>query len=842
MNLMLPDKLKVEVDNVKDFPSEIEVKNLKEYPKEIKINNLKEISKYIKIPKPEKVKFPKSFKISNLSEIDIPSEIDLKDPGWLKQLSSDELMEVLIDFGERVKKGDGIKVDLDRYRDPKKALSVRLSNGRQFYNAVVTAFSAAAAPIAAFKNAAGAVKQALVDGDNIVVTNQGNRISTTLFNSRDAATLAANAKFQGEGEDVSKYGRVGVSITSDNKTNGVLTMEVSRDNVTWGGPTRAWADTRFAQPHMWEIVEQYFRIKYVNGTTEATNLAIQVQYSNNGAILLGHQLDETLLDETEALIVRAVSVGQDPNDAYKNEGNSGIHDGNSSTTNLTTATSLVFTGAWVDVSGYHGISVLVDGTSSGVVSGTLQQQFSHDGVTVHRSINTDTADVTDTLPRTLGVVAKFFRIIYTSDGDLLTFNVQTMLHTEQIGLVSRMDQTIQGTEDVNLVRDPTDFYLDAARKHIAGQRAFFFFGHNNALQSGVFEDVWAGGGDIQWQTTAAKIKVQSSDVNDDSGREVTKVICDTRTNTTDGQYFDISAQDGTLYRVYMDTTGADATQPAAGGRTLTKVDIFTGVADTIAGVGDALAKVLNAQSDFISAVTADGIIFCTDANAGTATDAANGDLGGIWAISTDTQGATAGVGLHSVEVHGLSDAGVDQDEVIFLNGTTAVESNLTYMRVNLVHNEEVGTYGGSHEGNIEIRVTNATFSNGDLLGKMEGIEGNAGDGPQYGYGEAQNGFTSVPLGKVLYITRLEVIPKANKAINVILYERDGLLTTTSPYQPRRVIWSAEELEAPVEKEFKSHIKIKALADLFFRAEGQGGVSGVDAELDYYLVDADADGA
>ena len=190
----------------------------------------------------------------------------------------------------------------------------------------------------------------------------------------------------------------------------------------------------------------------------------------------------------------------------------------------------------------------------------------------------------------------------------------------------------------------------------------------------------------------------------------------------------------------------------------------------------------------------------------------------------------------------MDSAGKDIEEVLALSGTTPVESVNSYLRVNLVHNEEVGTYGGSHRGNIEIRVTNVVFATGDLLGKMEGIEGNAGDNVQYGYGEAQNGFTSIPLGKVAYITRLEVIPKANKAINVILYERDGLLTVSDPFQPRRIIWSAEELESPVEKEFKSHIKIKALADLFFRAEGQGGVSGVDVELDYYLVDADAVGA
>ncbi len=80
--------------------------------------------------------------------------------------------------------------------------------------------------------------------------NDSNTISTSSFNSRDAATFAAAATFQGVGEDVSAYGRAGISIKSDNATDGTLTIETSHDNVIWGGPTRTWANTSIAQPHM----------------------------------------------------------------------------------------------------------------------------------------------------------------------------------------------------------------------------------------------------------------------------------------------------------------------------------------------------------------------------------------------------------------------------------------------------------------------------------------------------------------------------------------------------------------------------------------------------------------
>lgn len=396
--------------------------------------------------------------------------------------------------------------------------------------------------------------------------NVPNKIST--LNVRAAATLAASAVYQGTGEDVSKYGRAGIAIVSDNATDGVLTIETSHDNVTWGGPTRTWANTSIAAPHMWNIVEKYFRIKYTNGTTEATNLAIQVQYSVNADIMLGHQLNETLAEEVEAVVIRP-------------------------------------------------------GTS---------------------------------------------------------------------------------------------FDLDAARVHITGQRSFFFFGYNGAVTS-TWQDIHPTGGDINWQMAAQSIEVVS-------------------TNAADN-------------------------------------------------------------------------------------------------------GTTPGLGCQSVEVHGLSATGEDQSEVILTNGTTAVTGSLTYVRVNKMHNELVGTYGGSHQGDITCQVAGG----GAVLSKMTGVEGAVDSTVQYGTGEAGNGYWTVPLGKVMYITKLEVIPdvSANKTVDVVLYEREGILDVTTPFQPRRILWEEQSATESVEKIFKSHLKIKALTDVFFRAKSSG-TSPIAVSLDFYLVDADSSGA
>ena len=209
-------------------------------------------------------------------------------------------------------------------------------------------------------------------------------------------------------------------------------------------------------------------------------------------------------------------------------------------------------------------------------------------------------------------------------------------------------------------------------------------------------------------------------------------------------------------------------------------------------------------------------------------------------LSSNAADTSAGLGVRSVELHGLSVTGVDQSEVIAMNGTSAVESSLTYCRINKLHNEDVGTYGGSHQGDVTCRVT----SGGSIQSVMVGEEGNVNSSVQYGLGEASNGYWSVPLGKVLYITDVTVNVQigTNKTCDVILYEREGILDTAAPMDPRRIIWNRFGIEGAHTEKFKSHIKIKALTDLWFRAKAEASGTRVDVKCHFFLVDADANGA
>ena len=215
--------------------------------------------------------------------------------------------------------------------------------------------------------------------------------------------------------------------------------------------------------------------------------------------------------------------------------------------------------------------------------------------------------------------------------------------------------------------------------------------------------------------------------------------------------------------------------------------------------------------------------------------------GQIEITSTDDEDGGAGTdtGVLSVEVHGLSATGVDQDEVIVTSGTTTTTATtLTYIRINKMHSETVGTYGGSHVGDIRA---NLKGGGGVQLAIMTG----EGEGTtQYGLGEASNGYWTVPLGKVLYITDLTVNVQSSGSNtgDVILYEREGILNTSTPFDPRRILWNAFDIQGEHREVFKSHIKIKQLTDLFFRAKASQNTVRIDVKCHFYLLDGDASGA
>ena len=136
--------------------------------------------------------------------------------------------------------------------------------------------------------------------------------------------------------------------------------------------------------------------------------------------------------------------------AYSPAVRSTVDTGNSTTAALNAAG--VFTGSWTDVEVWNGISVILNGTSASTAPGTLVMQFSQDGITVTKPITVPVGDIGGVIPpRTLGTIAKYFRVVYTNGGVAqTTFSLQTMLHTSQVNPVSRLDDGFDNEDVINV--------------------------------------------------------------------------------------------------------------------------------------------------------------------------------------------------------------------------------------------------------------------------------------------------------------------------------------------------------------------------------------------------------
>ncbi len=165
LDITIPEKFKVDVDNWPE-PSkgtkDVKVTNLPKQtvlPKSIEVSNL-----------PKQEKFPKKIEVSNLPKpLEFPKKIDISKPDWFKQLTKEELASVISETLNKLNK-QGVAVDLDKYRDPKQALAVRLSDGRKFYQALAGVVEAMGrGQDFPFKTIGGTPKEALVERDGTVV-------------------------------------------------------------------------------------------------------------------------------------------------------------------------------------------------------------------------------------------------------------------------------------------------------------------------------------------------------------------------------------------------------------------------------------------------------------------------------------------------------------------------------------------------------------------------------------------------------------------------------------------------------------------------------------------------
>lgn len=126
------------------------------------------VAKELKISLPETFQvwvknqqlFPKEIKVSNIKEIIIPEKVEIKETKWLEKYII-PLAKLIVKLPEEIA-NKILRVDIVSPRTPDKAIPVRLSDGKRFYNAILSMVSGGGRG-SPFRTASGQFDDALID-------------------------------------------------------------------------------------------------------------------------------------------------------------------------------------------------------------------------------------------------------------------------------------------------------------------------------------------------------------------------------------------------------------------------------------------------------------------------------------------------------------------------------------------------------------------------------------------------------------------------------------------------------------------------------------------------------
>jgi hypothetical protein len=179
---------------------------------------------------------------------------------------------------------------------------------------------------------------------------------------------------------------------------------------------------------------------------------------------------------------------------------------------------------------------------------------------------------------------------------------------------------------------------------------------------------------------------------------------------------------------------------------------------------------------------------------------------------------TAGTGMRSLRMYGLSASGLEQTEDILLNGTTPVTSTLSYLRLNKAKGLTGGTLA-HNDGNITIRQSVTTAN---IFAVMPAT-----------YNSTMIAAYTIPADKNGYLLsqRSAIANKTSAAVDIrIKVRQPGNLFTVNGEAALNSQGSGF-----INIDFKIPSQLPPLTDLFIEAEASANVA-VTAFFDILLVD------
>ena len=206
------------------------------------------------------------------------------------------------------------------------------------------------------------------------------RLSGVSNNLSTNIPLLANQTYDSGWTSVDRYASAGVLISSDIAGSSLgLTFELSADGITVDSADTYTYKAQGGKVYVVPLVANFFRIIYKNGPIDQGTFRIQTKLFKETLIASSHRINDSIIDEDDAQLVKSVISGQNPDGQFVNAPLSGIVTSNSSSTPL--GVGGVFQGPYFDTEGFAETSFVLKTDQAGIV--TIDS--SPDGVNIIRS-------------------------------------------------------------------------------------------------------------------------------------------------------------------------------------------------------------------------------------------------------------------------------------------------------------------------------------------------------------------------------------------------------------------------------------------------------------------------
>jgi hypothetical protein len=191
--------------------------------------------------------------------------------------------------------------------------------------------------------------------------------------------------------------------------------------------------------------------------------------------------------------------------------------------------------------------------------------------------------------------------------------------------------------------------------------------------------------------------------------------------------------------------------------------------------------------------------------------------------------APGGTGARAVTITGIDANGDRITEELATGGASAgPNSTQSFMRVDRLWVSESGTYATnteeSHAGDIVIENSAGTV---DIA---------AISATGWARGQSQIGVYTIPAGQTGYIKNAFISVDSTKTVDISLYKREGVTTTTAPFDAIRLL--TEQNGVTGISQFSPSSPVNGLVgpcDIGFMAKTSAGTASVTADFEIVLV-------